>query len=298
MTTFPQPPERRLSHGGQSPTAALFVRIPTEQAKRLDRAAFESQLPKQKLVSDLLARYLDLDAPDSLTGEAYLRTRRRVTVETLDSSAMTVGHHSFRPRDAEVLSSEEAAELLQVDLQTVLELSDAGDLPGRSSAETGVFRARRFCAGSRARLRARPPPAIATRIDRVDPTMPLIPMVIERTARGEREFDIYSRLLNERIIFLGTPIDDQVANVVVAQLLHLESEDPDKDISIYINSPGGSNLRRPCDLRHDELRQARHSHDVRWRRDVDGLSAVGGGHQGQARTAQLEDPHPPALGGL
>ena len=70
--------------------------------------------------------------------------------------------------------------------------------------------------------------------------MPLIPMVIERTARGEREFDIYSRLLNERIIFLGTPIDDTIANLTVAQLLHLESEDPDKDISMYINSPGGS----------------------------------------------------------
>ena len=70
--------------------------------------------------------------------------------------------------------------------------------------------------------------------------MPLIPMVIERTARGEREFDIYSRLLNERIIFLGTPIDDLTANLVVAQLLHLESSDPDKDISIYINCPGGS----------------------------------------------------------
>ena len=70
--------------------------------------------------------------------------------------------------------------------------------------------------------------------------MPLVPMVIERTARGEREFDIYSRLLNERIIFLGTPIEDQVANLVVAQLLHLEAEDPEKDISIYINSPGGS----------------------------------------------------------
>jgi len=70
--------------------------------------------------------------------------------------------------------------------------------------------------------------------------MPLIPMVIERTARGEHEFDIYSRLLNERIIFLGTPIDDQVANLVVAQLLHLESQDSEKDISIYINSPGGS----------------------------------------------------------
>ncbi len=69
---------------------------------------------------------------------------------------------------------------------------------------------------------------------------PLIPMVVEQTSRGERAFDIYSRLLNERIIFLGTPIDDQVANLIVAQLLHLESEDPDKDISIYINSPGGS----------------------------------------------------------
>src|SRR5215204_6481398 len=70
--------------------------------------------------------------------------------------------------------------------------------------------------------------------------MPLVPMVIERTARGEREFDIYSRLLNERIIFLGSAVDDQVANLIVAQMLHLESQDPDKDISLYINSPGGS----------------------------------------------------------
>jgi ATP-dependent Clp protease protease subunit len=65
-------------------------------------------------------------------------------------------------------------------------------------------------------------------------------MVIERTARGEREFDIFSRLLNERIIFLGSAIDDTIANLTIAQLLHLESQDPDKDISIYINSPGGS----------------------------------------------------------
>jgi ATP-dependent Clp protease, protease subunit len=70
--------------------------------------------------------------------------------------------------------------------------------------------------------------------------MPLIPMVVEQSPRGERSFDIYSRLLNERIIFIGTPVEDETANLVVAQLLHLESEDPDKDISIYINSPGGS----------------------------------------------------------
>jgi ATP-dependent Clp protease protease subunit len=69
---------------------------------------------------------------------------------------------------------------------------------------------------------------------------PLIPMVIEQTSRGERSFDIYSRLLNERIIFLGTPVDDQIANLIIAQLLHLESEDPDKDINMYVNSPGGS----------------------------------------------------------
>ena len=68
----------------------------------------------------------------------------------------------------------------------------------------------------------------------------LVPMVIEQTSRGERSFDIYSRLLNERIVFLGSPVDDQVANLIVAQLLHLESQDPEKDISIYINSPGGS----------------------------------------------------------
>ncbi len=67
----------------------------------------------------------------------------------------------------------------------------------------------------------------------------LVPVVIEQTNRGERSFDIYSRLLKDRIVFLGTPIDDQIANLVMAQLIHLESEDPDKDINLYINSPGG-----------------------------------------------------------
>ena len=71
----------------------------------------------------------------------------------------------------------------------------------------------------------------------------LIPMVVEQTNRGERAFDIYSRLLKDRIIFLGGPIDDHVANLVIAQLLFLESEDPDKDIHLYINSPGGESIR-------------------------------------------------------
>src|SRR4051812_24341444 len=84
---------------------------------------------------------------------------------------------------------------------------------------------------------ARPPEPLSESRDAMSP---LVPMVVEQTSRGERAFDIYSRLLNERIIFLGTPVDDQIANLIVAQLIHLESEDPDKDISLYVNSPGGS----------------------------------------------------------
>src|SRR5882757_7877880 len=70
--------------------------------------------------------------------------------------------------------------------------------------------------------------------------MPLVPMVVEQTARGERSFDIYSRLLAQRIVFLGEPVSEELANLIIAQLLHLEADDPDKDVSLYINSPGGS----------------------------------------------------------
>ena len=73
----------------------------------------------------------------------------------------------------------------------------------------------------------------------VDPRL-VVPYVIEQSPRGERSMDIYSRLLNDRIVFLGTPVDDQVANAIIAQLLHLDSEDPEQDINLYINSPGGS----------------------------------------------------------
>ena len=70
--------------------------------------------------------------------------------------------------------------------------------------------------------------------------MTLVPMVVEQTNRGERAYDIYSRLLKDNVVFLGTPIDDQIANLVIAQLLFLEAEDPEKDINLYVNSPGGS----------------------------------------------------------
>src|SRR5689334_8847370 len=78
-----------------------------------------------------------------------------------------------------------------------------------------------------------------TPADPPEAAMPLIPVVVQQDARGERSFDIYSRLLRERVVFLGSAINDEVANLVVAQLLHLEAEDPDKDIQMYINSPGG-----------------------------------------------------------
>ena len=88
-----------------------------------------------------------------------------------------------------------------------------------------------------------------------------MPVVVEQTSRGERSFDIYSRLLKERIVFLGTPIDDNVGNLIMAQLLHLESEEPDKDIHLYINSPGGGHHVVVRDLRHDAVHQARRVHD-------------------------------------
>ena len=89
----------------------------------------------------------------------------------------------------------------------------------------------------------------------------LVPTVVEQTSRGERGFDIYSRLLKDRIVFLGTPIDDNVGNLIMAQLLHLESEDPDKDINLYINSPGRRRVGAARDLRHDAVHQARRVDD-------------------------------------
>ena len=114
---------------------------------------------------------------------------------------------------------------------------------------------------------------------------PLIPMVIEQTSRGERAFDIYSRLLNERIIFLGTPIDDQIANLVVAQLLHLESEDPDKDISLYINSPGGSVYAGLAIYDTMQFIKPRRADDLRRDRDVHGRAAARGRREREADVA-------------
>ena len=127
--------------------------------------------------------------------------------------------------------------------------------------------------------------------------MPLVPMVVEQTARGERSFDIYSRLLNDRVVFLGGQVDEDIANLVVAQLVHLESDDPDKDIHLYINSPGGS-IYAGLAI-YDTMQFIRP--------DVQticygiamsmGSLLLAGGTPGQADgAAQLPDPDPPAVG--
>ena len=110
----------------------------------------------------------------------------------------------------------------------------------------------------------------------------MVPMVIEQSGRGERAYDIYSRLLKERVIFLVGEVNDQSANLVVAQLLFLESENPDKDISFYINSPGRFGERRHGDLRHHELHQARRVDPVHRHGGQHGRLPAGGGRQGQA----------------
>ena len=105
--------------------------------------------------------------------------------------------------------------------------------------------------------------------------MVLVPMVIEQTSRGERAYDIYSRLLKDNVIFLGQPIDDTIANLIIAQMLFLESENAERDISFYINSPGGGDLRRHGDLRHDAVRQERRLDDLRRAGGLDGRGADG-----------------------
>ena len=128
--------------------------------------------------------------------------------------------------------------------------------------------------------------------------MALVPMVVEQTSRGERAYDIYSRLLRDNIIFLGTPIDDQVANLIVAQMLFLSGEDPEKDVQLYINSPGGSIT---AGLAIYDTMQFIKNNVVTY--CIGQAASMGaflliGGHQGQAfRAAQLAHPHPPAVHG-
>jgi ATP-dependent Clp protease protease subunit len=128
---------------------------------------------------------------------------------------------------------------------------------------------------------------------------PLIPMVIEQTSRGERAFDIYSRCSTSESSSSERPSTTRSPNLIIAQLLHLESEDPDKDVSIYINSPGGSGVPRARDLRHDAVHQARRADDLRRHGDVDGRAAARRRRERKADgAAERQDPDPPGLGRL
>ena len=128
--------------------------------------------------------------------------------------------------------------------------------------------------------------------------MGLVPMVIEQTSRGERAYDIYSRLLRDNIIFLGTPIDDNIANVIIAQMLFLSGEDPEKDIQLYINSPGGS-ITAGLAI-YDTMQYIKNDvHDVLHRAGGEhGRVSADGGQEGQAVcAAELAHPDPPAVDG-
>ncbi len=122
----------------------------------------------------------------------------------------------------------------------------------------------------------------------------LVPMVVEQTNRGERAYDIFSRLLKDSIIFIGTPIDDQIANLAIAQMLFLEAEDPDKDIQLYINSPGGSITAGLAIYDTMQFIKPRPDH-VHRPGGVDGRGAAGRRGEGQALlAAELAHRHPPA----
>ena len=125
--------------------------------------------------------------------------------------------------------------------------------------------------------------------------MPLIPYVIEKSGREERAMDIYSRLLKDRIVFLGTQVNDEVANAIVAQMLFLQSDDPKADIHLYINSPGGSVTRRLGDLRHDAVRHLRRGDLLHRPVRLDGRRAADGRRRRQAAcAAELAHHDPPA----
>ena len=128
-----------------------------------------------------------------------------------------------------------------------------------------------------------------------DPRLQLVPMVVEQTNRGERAYDIFSRLLKDSIIFIGTPIDDGVANLTIAQMLFLEAEDPDKDILLYINSPGGS-ITAGMAI-YDTMQFIKPDVQTYCIGQAASMAAVlaGGGGQGQALfAAKFTDRHPPA----
>ena len=232
--------ERQLAQRGMDPDAFLQMQGKTrEELLEESKPDAEREL-KREAVLAAIAEAEEIEVSDEEMVEALAHTaeHERTTPEKLlerlrENGRDAMVREDIRVRKAIDLVAEaakpiplEQAEAREQIWTPEKEREAAGGLWTPASSRTTGRAASQSPAGT---------PSIECRA-----MSPLVPMVVEQTSRGERAFDIYSRLLNERIVFLGTPVNDDIANLIVAQLLHLESEDPDKDISLYVNSPGGS----------------------------------------------------------
>ena len=226
-----------LSHQGI--TKEMYLQISGRRGGRDRRAARTTPAPAQR--EAVLAAIVDAEGIEPSEDEVLEALERRPRRGATSAKKLLERLKSAGRLDA---LKAELAQRKALDLMPSRRNRRAGQatsLDARSDGRTSRSSGPRRLARPLLRRAAIPPCRIRRRTRNEARTVsPLVPMVVEQTSRGERAFDIYSRLLNERIIFLGTPVDDQIANLIVAQLLHLESEDPDKDISLYINSPGGS----------------------------------------------------------
>jgi ATP-dependent Clp protease, protease subunit len=208
----------------------LYVKLPKTAVDKLDRAAAALGVAKKDLVAGLVSRYVD---PDSQRGLSALDSLASSRPFGSPENGPMLGTYSFQTYDPPELPE-------TPDLGARRDRARRGRQAARQAARAGVAvlargaRTLAVHAGHAGEAGERPmryPPDIR---------LELVPTVVEQTHRGERGWDLYSRLLKDRIVFLGREIDDDVANVVIAQLLFLDAEDPGKDIMLYINSPGGS----------------------------------------------------------
>ena len=214
---------RSLANRGLTPEAYFAATGQTPELLTAQIRAEAAQSVARELALEAVAEKAGIVVSDDEVKD-LIREQADASGDDAEAMIADIWAHGHQEALREDLRLRAALDRLAADVKPI----DPGDARGtRGDLDAGQGEARR-------------------RDEVVDPRKrgesmsPLIPMVIEQTSRGERSFDIYSRLLNERIIFLGTQVDDQIANLIIAQLLHLESEDPDKDIYLYINSPGGS----------------------------------------------------------
>ena len=214
---------RSLANRGLTPEAYFQVTGQTPELLTAQVRAEASQSVARELALEAVAEKADIVVSDDEVKD-LIREQAAASGDDPDAVIEDIWAHGHQEALREDLRLRAALDRLAADVKPI-------------APETHAAREAHLDAGQG---EARRRDEIVDPRKRGESMSPLIPMVIEQTSRGERSFDIYSRLLNERIIFLGTQVDDQIANLIIAQLLHLESEDPDKDIHLYINSPGGS----------------------------------------------------------